>query len=291
MPTDAHPNFDAAAPVLVLSPHYDDAVFDCWSVIADPEQDVVVVNVFGGVPQPGFLALGDRDRDIRDSAQLVATRRAEDAAALALVGRTALDLEILEYKYRNRQVRIPRWIATFARRPGRRAVNLPFGTDLATIGARVEAAIVDIGAAWSMIFAPAGIGGHPDHHVTRDVALRIAQRSGIPVRLYADLPYACADGWPSWMERREDAPAGHAVDLHDLDDVEREWTRTARPRADMPGWRSATVVALDPATAARKHRAVQRYESQLGALDAVAGNRMGDPATWRLEAFWNAPSS
>ena len=43
---------DPGGPYLVLSPHLDDAVIDCWSVLTD-SGDVRVVNIFAGVPSPG----------------------------------------------------------------------------------------------------------------------------------------------------------------------------------------------------------------------------------------------
>src|SRR6266704_1538934 len=39
-----------------------------------------------------------------------------------------------------------------------------------------------------VIYAPAGIGGHPDHLVTRAAATAL-MRSGSSVTLYAELPY------------------------------------------------------------------------------------------------------
>src|ERR1700689_2859366 len=42
---------DPSAPALVLSPHPDDAVLDCWSLLAG-DRDVIVVNLFTGLPPP-----------------------------------------------------------------------------------------------------------------------------------------------------------------------------------------------------------------------------------------------
>ena len=39
------------APELVLSPHWDDAVLDCWSLLAS-SRELTVVNVFAGIPGP-----------------------------------------------------------------------------------------------------------------------------------------------------------------------------------------------------------------------------------------------
>ena len=70
---------------MLLSPHLDDAVIDCWSVLATPS-DVRVVNVFAGVPRPGALAYFDRLAGATDSAAHVGQRIADDRDALAAPG-------------------------------------------------------------------------------------------------------------------------------------------------------------------------------------------------------------
>src|SRR5438128_724735 len=45
---------DQDAPELLLSPHWDDAVLDCFALL-DSERELKVVNVFAGVPSPGKL--------------------------------------------------------------------------------------------------------------------------------------------------------------------------------------------------------------------------------------------
>src|SRR4029079_4464549 len=85
----------------VLSPHYDDAVLSCWHVLRAPET-VVVVNVFAGAPPEGSpLGWWDRRTGAHDSRDRVRARAREDRAALALAGRTAADLDLLEAQYRD----------------------------------------------------------------------------------------------------------------------------------------------------------------------------------------------
>src|SRR6266851_9160100 len=43
---------------LVLSPHWDDAVLDCWSLLAS-SRELTVVNVFAGIPGPNRLTIWD----------------------------------------------------------------------------------------------------------------------------------------------------------------------------------------------------------------------------------------
>src|SRR3712207_3185736 len=85
--------------VTILSPHHDDAVLSCWSLLTAPG-DVRVINVFAGVPADVTLGWWDRETGASDSAERMRERRVEDAEALAAVGRAALDLDLLEDQYR-----------------------------------------------------------------------------------------------------------------------------------------------------------------------------------------------
>lgn len=48
---------DPAAPAVVLSPHLDDAVINCWSLLT-ADRDVTVVNVFTASPPQGRWRIG-----------------------------------------------------------------------------------------------------------------------------------------------------------------------------------------------------------------------------------------
>ena len=90
---------DRDGPCLLLSPHLDDAVIDCWSILADTG-DVRVLNVFAGVPGPGAVAYYDRLAGASDSAAHVAERIADDRDALGRAGRRASNLDFLARPYR-----------------------------------------------------------------------------------------------------------------------------------------------------------------------------------------------
>src|SRR3954462_5200531 len=91
--------FGAGAPAVVLSPHPDDAVFGCWSVLTGPGE-VLVVNVFDGVPPPGSVTLWELITGCADSAAAMHERRREDAAALALAGRQSVGLGLPDQQHR-----------------------------------------------------------------------------------------------------------------------------------------------------------------------------------------------
>ena len=84
----------AAAPVL-LSPHWDDAVFDCWGLLSDPAE-LVIANVFAGIPAAERLTRWDAITGAHESAARARERIAEDVGALARAGRTAVNLPLLD---------------------------------------------------------------------------------------------------------------------------------------------------------------------------------------------------
>jgi LmbE family N-acetylglucosaminyl deacetylase len=243
---------EPAAPVLVISPHLDDAVIDCWSVLAS-DGPVSVVTVFAGVPdRPGLLTGWDRLVGATDSAALMRARREEDRAALALAGREPVHLDLLADPYR-------------------RMRDTPA---LAALDAAVTAAV----PAASAVLAPAVLGTvHPDHLLVRDYALALA-RAGHRVELYADQPYAVQYGWPAWVTGAE--PDAHL-------DVDAFWAAT--PRLDGAVRRDrARVAALDEPARRAKLAAMRTYATQFPMLDRGPVGQLSRPEVHGYEVFWPA---
>src|SRR5262245_1504842 len=146
--------------LLILSPHLDDAVLSAWCDLPG----AVVANLCTAVPPSGAIGSFDRTKGAADGAAFMTQRLAEDRAALAMaeVG-TRLELGFLDAQYRDG----------------------PLDPDA------IRAALPSA----ERILAPAGLGGHPDHLAAREAALA----TGLPVTLYADLPYAARVGWPAWV--------------------------------------------------------------------------------------------
>ncbi len=146
---------DSRSPeVVVVSTHLDDAVLSCWSVL-DSGEDVLVVNVFTGGPPPGYLTEWDRDTAAKDSASRMAQRRDEDRAALAVAGRSSVNLELVEQDYGD---------------------------------GHVSAAVLQPHLAAPVVYAPAGIGlkhVNQEHVRVRDAVLEVRPDAC----LYADQPY------------------------------------------------------------------------------------------------------
>jgi LmbE family N-acetylglucosaminyl deacetylase len=239
----------ANAPIVVLSPHLDDAVLSTWSVLAGA-RDVVVVNVFAGVPEPGPPPRWDRMAAAADSREHMHQRLEEDRAALALAGRPAVYLSFLDGHYR---------------------AEAPAGAELA---AAIDGAL----PAASLVYAPAGIGGHADHLLVRDVAIELSRRTRLPLCLYAELPYAVRFGWPSWVSA---APADPRVV------VDADW-EVALSSARLPRSALASrVQRLDDEQMAAKLAAMKRYRTQFPLLNQGPVRLLEHPLVLPWEVAWS----
>lgn len=236
---------------MILSPHLDDAVIDCWSVLSSA-QPVEVVNVYAGSPPPGYVAYWDRISGADDSALRIRERLEEDRRALARAGRRPTNLPLLSSSYRQ-------------------------GAPEPTFR-KLDAMIVKSIAGASAVYAPAALGAmHPDHEFVRSYALALAGQ-GFPVTLYADLPYAVTYGWPHWVTGLPRDP---------YLDVNGYW---APSLATIPGLRptdKATVVELSEDASSDKLLAMRTYASQFSMLDCGPIGVLSNPAIHRFEVFWS----
>jgi hypothetical protein len=232
----------------VLSPHWDDAVLDCWSLLAS-ERALNLVNVFGGTPPAGLAGVWEAIIGVQDSAERARERMAEDTRALALAGREPVNLPLLDAQYR---------------RQTRSAVGLD-ELDRA-LAAEVQSA--------SRVYVPAGIGSHADHVLARHYG-RMLLRVGLPVTLYAELPYCVFHGWPPWVDGREPAPKRN---------VDAYWQSFLRGVPEMPSLRCAEVVRLDARTASAKRQAMECYEAS---LNFGIRQLLADPAFHGFEVRWD----
>jgi LmbE family N-acetylglucosaminyl deacetylase len=237
----------------ILSPHLDDAVLSCWRVLSQPGE-VIVINVFAGVPTSiGAPAWWDRVTGARDSVERVRDRVEEDRTALALAGRTAVNLNFLDEQYRDA------------------------AQSLVPVIAEIEGRLMP----GAHVFAPAAFGRHADHCLVRAAALRLRSK-GFPVSLYADLPHALLHGWPAWVTGSDPAPSfGVAEALW-----ERTIAQTGVPSAAM----SREVHKLDPHSRARKFEAVSAYVTQLDGLVEFTGRAVTDPESLGYEVLWKLPT-
>lgn len=239
------------APTVILSPHLDDAALSTWNVLTSPG-DVVVLTVCSGVPKPGTLGSFDPLFGVDDSAQLMELRLAEDAVALAAAGRTSLPLGFLDHQYREEP--------------------LPVVDVAAAIRESVERG--------TRLIAPAAIGLHPDHVAVRAAAFELA-RQGVPLSLYADLPYAARMGWPHWVTGVRPRPYL----------VPEAFWRDALDSMQIPHDRLAPrPVRLTDSGMKRKLSALEAYRSQFEALNQGPVAFLSNPEILRFELYWDVES-
>lgn len=242
----------APARLTVISPHLDDAVLSCFTLMRAAAQ-ASVVTVFAGIPPAGTeVGTWDRLTGATDARRRARERRAEDRAALAHVGGRPAHLDLLDGPYRE---------AT----PDREELA-------ATIAARVPRTT-------TLLAVPGGFGTHPDHHAVAAAALDVADRLDLDVVVYADYPYAATYGWPSWM-------TGTAP--HPMLDPEVAWAPVRRllARRDLT---HDTVIELDRATQQAKLDAFRCYASQVEVCEFGPSRMVSDPARLRYELLISRP--
>jgi hypothetical protein len=238
--------FDPDAPQLILSPHCDDAVLSCWSVLTS-SQEVDVVNVFAGSPQPRQVGVWEAVSGCTDSAERARRRIAEDAAALARAGRSARNLPLLDVSFRRR----------------RPALGL----------AALDRALTGQLRSASRVYAPAGIGSHVDHVLTRRYAQALAH-AGMPVELYAELPYCVFHGWPSWVDGCAREPDR---------DVDAYWRSFLQGVPEMPALDAGAVTRLQEPALAAKLEAIGYYRLS---LNYAVRQLLANPLLGRFEVCW-----
>jgi LmbE family N-acetylglucosaminyl deacetylase len=226
----------------------DDAVLSAWSVLT-LSGEVTVVNVFAGVPETGVLRRCDRLVRAVDARTLVRNRLAEDRRALAMAARTPVNLTFLDEQYRDADPEPAELLAILAER----------------ISAARE------------LHAPAGIRGHRDHQLVRDAAVELGLRAGVPVALYADLPYAAHYGWPAWVTGGEPDPAL---------DPEVDWELALASVAVDRDKLAASAIRLDAQAAQAKLRALECYRTQFSLLNRGPLRLIDHPRVLPFEVRW-----
>lgn len=187
-------------PVTVFSPHLDDALLSCGAFLshAAGRVPVTVVTAFteAGPPPHTVSALRFlRTMGDADAARLYAARRAEDRAALGLLGARWRHLGLVDGLFRRRPARTR---GTGPRRGGRArpgphvyptyrfhlCANRLSRYDSGTL-ARVAEAVARAAPPGGVLLAPMAVGGHADHLLVRTAA----ELSHRWVAYYSDFPY------------------------------------------------------------------------------------------------------
>ena len=162
--------------VVIVSPHLDDAVLGCGRFMA-AHPGVTVVTVFAGNPPryPDPMRTWDVQSGFRAGEDVMATRRKEDKAALAVLGATPVHLDLVEHTYN----------------PGDRPA------EPAVIHDVLAPAIAEL--APTLVVVPFGLA-NPDHDVTHRACMLV--RAGVDAAMawwcYEDMGYKHIPGLLAW---------------------------------------------------------------------------------------------
>lgn len=209
------------APLLVISPHLDDAILSAFALL-DRRVPVDVLTVFTGQPSPPQRTQWDSFTGFLDSDVAMSARSAENLAAFSDTPHRLHALGLLDDQYRGRPAAeheagaILAWVVDWMDRHGPGAVlAIPAIAGLPVVeptsGDSWTSASV---AAGLPRWAKRGLGkaasgasrlrrgsqpqdpsllpphGHVDHRFVRDTALRVLSgRRGVSVLLYEEVPY------------------------------------------------------------------------------------------------------
>jgi LmbE family N-acetylglucosaminyl deacetylase len=123
----------------------------------------------------------------------------------------------------------------------------------------------------AVLWAPMGIGGHPDHLAVRDAMLRLPRPTEL--RIYADSPYASAAGWDDDDDARE---------------PEFQWTPHLERLSAAGLSLSRHVVHLSTPLAVRKVGLVRHHASQLSELGLRFPRLLDVTGGVATEVWWRA---
>lgn len=151
-------------PLMIVSPHFDDAVFSCGSLLSVMPGSTVVTVCTALPDDAGLLTEWDERCGFTSAHEAMQHRSIENAQALTLLGATAVNLAFLDSQYL----------------PGpRSSMDLLADTLLATISEYQAVSVM----------APLGLF-HADHILVSDVLLSLGHRAGgVRWFAYADIPY------------------------------------------------------------------------------------------------------
>ncbi len=244
--TDAMAEFSER--LLIVSPHYDDAVFSCGALLA-AHDDAAVVTVLTGSPaasgspgQPDVLTAWDRDCGFRTSADAMCIREREDDAALERLGVEAIRLGFYDDQYVQAGVGAP---------PSREA-----------IASAIDATIDALRA--TVVVMPLGLF-HSDHERVHDACLSVMKRRpALKWLAYEDALYR---RMPGKVQARLAGLLDHQI--------------CATP-AFVHGTATGGHLSVLDAQALSKREAVAAYDSQLRAFGPSGYGDVAQP-----EHYWH----
>ena len=193
----------ASGPLLLVSPHLDDAALSCAALLGR-EQPADVLIVFAGDPDPPRQGSWDRVTGFANSAESMPARRAEERAAFAGSRHRLHLLDLLEWQHLAGPrpaadgERIAAAVMRWHERNGGGVVALPAGAGLTPGRLRARLRRTARARIWPT--------QHPDHVFSRDAALQVlVPLEDVQLVLYEEFPYSRvkdADDVASRLARR-----------------------------------------------------------------------------------------
>lgn len=256
-----------------LSPHLDDAVLSCGGMIhqqASNGEAVQVLTIFAGEYRDGSLSpFAQVQHGYWGNPQNpMLLRRAEDAAALALLGADACHMDYLDAVYRTGPGGEWLYDNEEALWQKVRPADPLAGEGIGAVVDRLE--ILLPVSEQAQIYAPLAVGRHVDHQVVHAAAHGLLAR-GYRLAFYEDIPYAMTPGA----------------------------TDSAVAAAGAEDWQVDTV-PLGPEDLAAKVAALSYYRSQIyvlfGGLEKMPNSVWAfassySPATCLAERLWWPPAA
>jgi LmbE family N-acetylglucosaminyl deacetylase len=147
--------------VIVISPHFDDAVLSAWTYLQSKE--VSILTICAGVPSAEVcVSSADLNCGFTSGREAALERIHEDVRVCNGLGIVPIHLDELDYPYSGDK-------------------------DKTKLGKKLSPHIYPD----NTIFVPLGIGRHPDHVATRDSVIQMYKNNNsFQLFFYADFPYA-----------------------------------------------------------------------------------------------------
>ncbi|WP_306215185.1 PIG-L deacetylase family protein [Actinoplanes sp. RD1] len=213
---------EAGTPVLVVSPHLDDAVLSCGAFLtaAAPRCPVTVATVFTTAGPPPHTLAARRFLAGNDAQALYAERRREDREVLSGLGCRVVHLGFPDALFRRRRSRLV--LPELTHRYPTYRYDIARGRVARGDRPLVDDIVAALPADGGVVLCPLGVGRHVDHLLARAAAMRL------PGHLvhYSDFPYD-----------RTHPPDRDFISRNNLEPV--SWTRqTARKAQLIRGYRT-----------------------------------------------------
>lgn len=148
---------------IILSPHFDDAILSAWTAIS-PE-DTCIITICGGVPDKNIkVSSSDKKCGFKTAYEAAIERKNEDREVCSILNISYHHMDEFDYPYNNKKDE-----------------------------ERIEEGLRGYINNGDEVYAPIGIGNHPDHIMTRNVIISLYQKIQFNLYLYADYPYAAEE--------------------------------------------------------------------------------------------------